>query len=143
MTIPISKKHTLLNYEGVKFPCFPSAVEVKESLSKNIVESLQCNPMTQPIEYDKEAAEILNGDRIYIGMLSLFCSHSSHYNFTYYYVVTNLLGKETLHHLTTEARRRVGGQQTKTVTLTKRIVPTRELDLRFQFVKLCKKIVDR
>jgi hypothetical protein len=50
MTVATSKKRKRLTFEGIKFPCFPSAVEVKESLSKVIVESLQNDPVTQPIE---------------------------------------------------------------------------------------------
>lgn len=55
----------------------------------------------------------------------------------------DFIGKQTKHHLTVEARRRDNGKTTKTVTLSGRDVPSRELDLRFISVKLAKKIVNR
>lgn len=67
MTVPKRKKAHLMNYEGVNFPCLPSVKEVNATLSKNIVESLHHNPLSSPKEYDVEAAEILDGGKLYIG----------------------------------------------------------------------------
>ncbi len=70
MTIPIIRKRKLLDVDGVNFPSLPSVDELRIFFSKNIVESLQHNPITQPKEYDIEAADILNdGVKIYIGMI--------------------------------------------------------------------------
>lgn len=68
MTIPVAKTRKLLSYESIPFPNLPSVEELNKKLSKNIIETLQNNPVTQPEEYDIEAAEILNSDKIYIGM---------------------------------------------------------------------------
>lgn len=68
LTKPIVKKRKLLQFNGIKFPCFPSVDQVTATLAQNIVENLEHNPITQPKEYDAEAANILNSDKIYIGM---------------------------------------------------------------------------
>lgn len=68
ITVPKNKKRRLMSYEGVNFPCLPNVKEVNAILTKNMVESLQHNPLTSPQEYDIEAAEILDGGKLYIGM---------------------------------------------------------------------------
>jgi hypothetical protein len=55
----------------------------------------------------------------------------------------DFLGKQTKHHLTVDAKRRDKNSKTKTVTLSGRDVPSRELDLRFISVKLARKLVKR
>ena len=68
MTIPINKTRKLLSHEDISFPCLPSIEELNKKLTKNIVERLHSDPLTQPKEYDIEAIEILNTEKIYIGM---------------------------------------------------------------------------
>lgn len=68
MIVPKRKKRQLMNYEGINFPCLPSVKETNAALTKNIVESLHHNPLTSSKEYDIEAAEILDGEKLYIGM---------------------------------------------------------------------------
>lgn len=70
MTMPVTRVRKLLSYEGIPFPCLPTIEELNKKLSQNIIESLQYNPVTQPKEYDVEAAEILNSEKIYIGIAS-------------------------------------------------------------------------
>lgn len=53
-----------------------------------------------------------------------------------------MLGRETLHHLTVEARRRGENSTTRTV-VAERLVPARVRDLRFIMLELAKRIVDR
>lgn len=57
--------------------------------------------------------------------------------------ISHSLGKEVVHHLVTEAKRRSATSATKTVVLSERDVPTREIPVRFIFIKLAKKIFDR
>lgn len=68
MTLPITKTRKLLSHEGISFPCLPNIEELNKKLSKNIVERLHSDPVTQPKEYDIEATELLNAEKIYIGM---------------------------------------------------------------------------
>lgn len=136
MTIPKYKKRQLLNYGGVNVPALPSIEEVNKTLSSTVIETLEHDPLTEPNEYDKEAAQILEEGKIYIGM------YSKEIQYFIYLSCIHFLGKETSHHLTTNAKRRVNGQDSSTVILSKKEVPTRELDLRFILVKLAKSIVD-
>jgi hypothetical protein len=68
MTVP-KKKRPLMSFEGVNFPCLPNVKEVNSLLANYTVQSLEHNPLTSPKEYDVEAAEILDGGKLYIGMI--------------------------------------------------------------------------
>jgi hypothetical protein len=72
MTLSKRKKRHLMNHEGVNFPCLPSVKEVNAILTSNMVETLHHDPLASPKEYDVEAAEILDGGKLYIGMNELF-----------------------------------------------------------------------
>jgi hypothetical protein len=151
LTTPINKTRKLLSYQGFPFPCLPSIEEVNKQLKKNTVECLQHDPLTQPQEYDIEALEILNAEKIYIGMYLIIYYYYYYYYYYYFYnficlytlITFSFQGKETLHHLTTTARRKVSATKTTTVNLSTKDVPLREKELRFLFVKFCKKIMDR
>lgn len=68
MTVPKKKRRQLLSFEGINFPCLPSIKEANKSMSKLIVESLSHDPLLAPKEYDKEASDILDKGKIYIGV---------------------------------------------------------------------------